>query len=156
MLLKLTFFLFLLHFLYCYCFQICWPSWSLCICVWWLSNGRGKYIWNSNKEILNKKRYVCSVFQWSLDSKGKVENMLKQDVKSSTYIDKTLIFPLKHLYVLSFFSFASFMVFCRWNFTIFMPCNGALRHKHYMVFLTPLGNLWQSWNLKPASHSVDH
>lgn len=33
---------------------------------------------------LNKKRYVYSIFQWIQYNKGKIENMLKQQVKSST------------------------------------------------------------------------
>lgn len=36
------------------------------------------------EKTLSKKRYVYSVFQWIQDNKGKIENMLKQHVKSST------------------------------------------------------------------------
>lgn len=55
-----------------------------------------------SKKFLYTEKYVYSV-QWTTDNRGKIEKMLKQEVKSSTRTGKSQGFHLRQLYILSFF-----------------------------------------------------
>lgn len=61
-------------------------------------------------KILCTKKYMYSA-QWTTDNGKNRKHMLKQEVKSSTWIGKTQGFQLRQLCILSFSSFDYFMVF---------------------------------------------